>query len=75
MSHPKSNGNASDRSAANLGFEAKLWLAADKLRNNSLKKTRAIPVKSRCDPTYRSISLINITNDNGRSQNEKVYSY
>ena len=24
----------SDKSAANLGFEAKLWLAADKLRNN-----------------------------------------
>lgn len=29
------NGNASgSTSAANLGFEAKLWLAADKLRNN-----------------------------------------
>ncbi len=29
----KSNGNG-DKSAANLGFEAKLWLAADKMRNN-----------------------------------------
>jgi type I restriction-modification system DNA methylase subunit len=27
---PRANGNGS----ANLGFEAKLWLAADKLRNN-----------------------------------------
>jgi hypothetical protein len=26
--------SASEKSAANLGFEAKLWLAADKLRNN-----------------------------------------
>src|SRR5271154_4337004 len=30
----KSNGSSSDKSTANLGFEAKLWLAADKLRNN-----------------------------------------
>ena len=30
---PKSK-NASDGQAANLGFEAKLWLTADKLRNN-----------------------------------------
>ena len=29
-----SNGSASNGSAANLGFEAKLWLTADKLRNN-----------------------------------------
>lgn len=29
----KSNGTG-DKSAANLGFEAKLWLAADKMRNN-----------------------------------------
>ena len=28
------NTSSSDKSAANLGFEAKLWLAADKLRNN-----------------------------------------
>ena len=27
-------GSASNGSAANLGFEAKLWLTADKLRNN-----------------------------------------
>src|SRR5678815_5682972 len=32
MAHPKSNGTKD--SSANLGFEAKLWLAADKLRNN-----------------------------------------
>ena len=32
MARTKSNG-AKD-SAANLGFEAKLWLTADKLRNN-----------------------------------------
>jgi type I restriction enzyme M protein len=29
---PLQNGNGT----ANLGFEAKLWLAADKLRNNML---------------------------------------
>ena len=35
MSRSKSNGTASaNDSSANLGFEAKLWLAADKLRNN-----------------------------------------
>jgi type I restriction enzyme M protein len=35
MARPKSNGSSStDKSSANLGFEAKLWLAADKLRNN-----------------------------------------
>ena len=35
MSRSKSNGNASaNDSSANLGFEAKRWLAADKLRNN-----------------------------------------
>ena len=28
------SGSASNGSAANLGFEAKLWLTADKLRNN-----------------------------------------
>ncbi|QVL48396.1 MAG: hypothetical protein KFB96_22780 [Thiocapsa sp.] len=33
MARRKSNGSKSD-SSANLGFEAKLWLAADKLRNN-----------------------------------------
>jgi len=33
MARTKSNGS-SDQSSANLGFEAKLWLAADKLRNN-----------------------------------------
>ena len=32
MSRPTSNG--SKESAANLGFDAKLWLVADKLRNN-----------------------------------------
>jgi type I restriction enzyme M protein len=32
MARPKSNG--SKDSSAHLGFEAKLWLAADKLRNN-----------------------------------------
>ncbi len=32
MARAKSNG--SKDSSANLGFEAKLWLAADKLRNN-----------------------------------------
>ena len=30
---PKSK-NASNGPAANIGFEAKLWIAADKLRNN-----------------------------------------
>jgi len=30
----KTRGSRADTSAANLGFEAKLWLAADKLRNN-----------------------------------------
>jgi len=35
MSRSKSTGNApANDSSANLGFEAKLWLAADKLRNN-----------------------------------------
>ncbi|MCE9552916.1 MAG: type I restriction-modification system subunit M [Planctomycetes bacterium] len=33
MARTKSKKNSND-SAANLGFEAKLWLAADKLRNN-----------------------------------------
>ena len=28
------SGSASNGTAANLGFEAKLWLTADKLRNN-----------------------------------------
>jgi type I restriction enzyme M protein len=30
----KKNNTAANNSSANLGFEAKLWLAADKLRNN-----------------------------------------
>ncbi len=30
----KGKGSGKDASSANLGFEAKLWLAADKLRNN-----------------------------------------
>jgi type I restriction enzyme M protein len=30
----KSAPSASEKSAANVGFEAKLWLAADKLRSN-----------------------------------------
>ena len=37
-----------DGSAANLGFEAKLWLTADKLRNNmgiSLKKLSMIALQ------------------------------
>ena len=34
MARTKSNSNAAEKSSANLGFEAKLWLAADKLRNN-----------------------------------------
>jgi type I restriction enzyme M protein len=34
MTRSKKNSAGSDSSAANLGFEAKLWLAADKLRNN-----------------------------------------
>jgi type I restriction-modification system DNA methylase subunit len=33
MARPKSNGSPKD-STATIGFEAKLWLAADKLRNN-----------------------------------------
>ncbi len=33
MARPKSNGTK-DSSTATIGFEAKLWLAADKLRNN-----------------------------------------
>jgi type I restriction enzyme M protein len=32
MARPKTNGTKD--SSANIGFEAKLWLAADKLRNN-----------------------------------------
>ncbi len=34
MAKKKANGSASNNTAANLGFEAKLWLTADKLRNN-----------------------------------------
>jgi len=34
MARQKKNNGAGNGSAANLGFEAKLWLAADKLRNN-----------------------------------------
>jgi type I restriction enzyme M protein len=33
MARRKSS-NAATQSSANIGFEAKLWLAADKLRNN-----------------------------------------
>lgn len=33
---PKAKTADKDSSTANLGFEAKLWLAADKLRNNIL---------------------------------------
>ena len=31
---PRTSGSAAEQSGAMLGFEAKLWLAADKLRNN-----------------------------------------
>jgi type I restriction enzyme M protein len=34
MARTRKASTSSDKSAANLGFEAKLWLAADKLRNN-----------------------------------------
>ncbi len=34
MVRSKKTSASSDTSAANLGFEAKLWLTADKLRNN-----------------------------------------
>ena len=34
MARPKKPSTSSKESTANLGFEAKLWLAADKLRNN-----------------------------------------
>ena len=35
MARPKKSSSTSSKdSSANLGFEAKLWLAADKLRNN-----------------------------------------
>lgn len=34
MARPKKNSGGASASSANLGFEAKLWLAADKLRNN-----------------------------------------
>ena len=34
MTRPKTTGGEGKNSAASLGFEAKLWLAADKLRNN-----------------------------------------
>ncbi len=34
MARQKNNSKASNGSSANLGFEATLWLAADKLRNN-----------------------------------------
>src|SRR6476469_8997348 len=34
MARSKPNGSPSDKNSANLGFEAKLWAAADKLRNN-----------------------------------------
>jgi hypothetical protein len=35
---PKVAAKESAQSGANLGFEAKLWLTADKLRNNSREK-------------------------------------
>jgi type I restriction enzyme M protein len=34
MARPKKSSTSAKDSSANLGFEAKLWLAADKLRNN-----------------------------------------
>jgi type I restriction-modification system DNA methylase subunit len=34
MARTKSNGTASSQSSATIGFEAKLWLTADKMRNN-----------------------------------------
>ena len=34
MARPAQSPASSDRSSATIGFEAKLWLAADKLRNN-----------------------------------------
>lgn len=34
MARNKNDGSASGNTSANLGFEAKLWLTADKLRNN-----------------------------------------
>ena len=34
MARKKASTRASKDNGANLGFEAKLWLAADKLRNN-----------------------------------------
>jgi hypothetical protein len=34
MARQKKAGGEGNGTAANLGFEAKLWLAADKLRNN-----------------------------------------
>jgi type I restriction enzyme M protein len=34
MARAKQSGKAASANGANLGFEAKLWLAADKLRNN-----------------------------------------
>src|SRR5438477_9323837 len=34
MPRARPSGNAANNSTANLGFEAKLWLAADKLRSN-----------------------------------------
>lgn len=44
---PKAKTADKDSSTANLGFEANLWLAADKLRN---KMDAAEPVQSGSDP-------------------------
>jgi hypothetical protein len=44
---PKAKTAAKDSSTTNLGFEAKLWLAADKLRN---KMDAAEPEQSGSDP-------------------------
>ena len=34
MARPTPNGTSADKSAANRGFQAKVWLVADKIRNN-----------------------------------------
>ena len=47
MARPKLNGSPKDTSTAAIGFEAKLWLTADKLRNKQLLKISS-PTRCPC---------------------------
>jgi len=44
MARAKSSSSGVSASTATIGFEAKLWLTADKLRNISLRKLCAVGV-------------------------------